>query len=177
MLKPDWMLPDVETLTEFPVAGVARQLGGLRRYAAATPDHYSVARHSLLVVALLPADDPALRMLGLVHDAHECWIGDVLRPVTKYFGLTLQEVQSEYDGYLFPLLGLDPDVESKRRVASADDAACKLEMALLGKSVSEISDAIPRNSDAAWQLAFHGNAQLDAMHWRVTFDELSKLIH
>ena len=169
MSNPSWLLPDWEDLTEFPHVGVARQLGALCRYAGATPGHYSVARHSLHVCALLPPD-PELQLLGLVHDAHECWTGDILRPASARVKFALAELQNEIDRKLWALLGLDPDPASLAIVQRADDTACKLEMALLGKPDHEIRDALPGLTDASWELCFQGNAKIDAMHWRVSFE-------
>jgi hypothetical protein len=174
-MKPTWMLPDWETLDSFPATAVARQLGALCRYAGATPEHYSVARHSLLVMALLPPD-PELQLLGLVHDAHECWTGDILRPASVRVKFALAELQDEIDRKLWSLLGLDPCPATLVTVKHADDTACKLEMQLLGKPQHQIQDAMPGLADAAWQLCFLGNPRLDAMHWRVSVEDKQKVM-
>jgi hypothetical protein len=174
--RPTWLLPNWDTLTEFPSVGVARQLGALVRYAGATPDHYSVARHSLLVSALLPAD-PALQLLGLVHDAHECWTGDILRPASARVKFALKELQDEIDRKLWALLGLDPDPASLALVATADNLACQLELRLLGRPQHEIQDELPAGHQvAAWHLAFHSNSKIDATHWRVAIEDARKVI-
>jgi hypothetical protein len=171
MSRPDWMLPEISELTEFPVDRIAKQLGALCRYAGATPDHYSVARHSLLVVSLLP-EDPAVRLLGLIHDAHECWTGDLLRPATKRLGPALSVYQDECDAKLWKLLGLDPHVDQLNAVAAADSQACLLEMRLLGKSINDVSHEISCDQNALWHLMFHGNSRIDAQHWREEFYKL-----
>jgi len=177
MSRPDWMLPEISELTEFPVERIAKQLGALCRYAGATPDHYSVARHSLVVAALAP-DDPPHKMAALLHDAHEALTGDILRPMTRRLSMpSRMEIiceQQAIDRQLYSLIGFDPCPATLKAVAEADDMACKLEMQLLGKTGSEITDALPNLREAAWQLAFHGNAQIDAMHWLVSYKETLK---
>ena len=177
MKTPDWMLPDVYQLTIFPADQIARQLGKLCRFAGATPDHWSVARHSLLVAALAP-DDPWHRMAALLHDAHECWTGDILRPMTRLLvGVTRMEIsniQHDIDLHLYSLIDFKPSQLVLKNVAEADDMACELEIRLLEKSPAEITDALPNLPEAAWQLSFHGNAQIDAMHWLVSFKETLK---
>ncbi len=179
MSRPNWMLPVISELTEFPVDRIAKQLGALCRYAGATPDHYSVARHSLVVAALAP-DDPSHKMAALLHDAHEALTGDILRPMTRRLSMpSRMEIiceQQAIDRQLYSLIGFNPSPTMLRSVAEADDMACKLEMQLLGKTSSEITDALPNLREAAWQLAFHGNAQIDAMHWLAAYKETLKAL-
>jgi len=179
MSRPNWMLPVIDELAEFPAEQIAKQLGALCRYAGATPDHYSVARHSLVVAALAP-EDPEHKMAALLHDAHEALTGDILRPMTRRLSYPSRaeflRIQHEIDLQLYSLIGFDPCPATLKAVADADDTACKLEMQLLGKTASEITDALPNLREAAWQLAFHGNAQIDAMHWLVSFKDTLKAL-
>jgi uncharacterized protein len=177
--RPNWMLPAIDSIAEFPAEQIARQLGALCRYAGATPDHYSVARHSLVVAALAP-DDAQHEMAALLHDAHEAFTGDILRPMTRLLSMSSRmEIlceQQAIDRRLYSLIGFDPCPATLKAVAEADDMACKLEMQLLGKTASEITDALPNLREAAWQLTFHGNARIDAMHWLVSFNETLKAL-
>lgn len=178
-MRPDWILPEIGDMTEFPVERIAKQLGALCRYAGATPDHYSVARHSLLVSTLVP-DKPDVKLAALLHDAHEAFTGDILRPLTAMLcRFSRQEIvdrQRAIDRALYALIGFDPCPVALKIVADADDLSCKLEMQLLGKSASEITDAIPTWRDAAWQLSFHGNARIDAQHWLDEFHKLANVV-
>jgi hypothetical protein len=138
------MLPDWDTLTEFPIGQIARQLSQLCRYAGATPGHYSVARHSLLVADFV-ADTGAgseVELLALLHDAHECWTGDILRPASRRVKFALQELQQEIDAKLWPLVGLDPCPAAIAIVANADDVACEVEMLALHLELSETADVL-----------------------------------
>jgi hypothetical protein len=168
------MLPAIDELTEFPAEQIARQLGKLCRYAGATPDWWSVARHSLLVAALAP-DDPEHRLAALLHDCHECWTGDILRPMTAMLGgFTRHEIhdaQKQIDEHLFALIGLDPCPAILKSIATADDTACKLEMQLLGKSAAEVTDALPTLPEAAWHLSYQCSPLIDKLHWLDAFNE------
>lgn len=173
-MRPDWMLPEIQDLDCFPAEQIARQLGKLCRYAGATPDHWSVARHSLLVAALAP-DDPEHRLAALLHDAHEAFTGDILRPMTAMLcSFSRREItgtQQAIDRALYALIGFDPCPVVLKGVVMADDTACKLEMQLLGKSPAEITDALPNLREAAWHLSFQCNPQIDALHWLAAFRE------
>jgi hypothetical protein len=176
MNRPDWLLPNIEDLTEFPAEQIARQLGKLCRYAGATPEWWSVARHSLLVAALAP-DDPEHSLLALMHDAHECWTGDILRPMTAMMGgsalFDIHDAQRRIDNHLFSLIGFDPCPTVMAAVAKADDEACRLEMLLLNPhyTPAEITDALPNLREAAWHLSFQCNPQIDSLHWRHEFEQ------
>ena len=177
MKTPDWMLPDVYQLEIFPAGHIARQLGKLCRFAGATPDHWSVARHSLLVAALAP-EDPWHRMAALLHDAHECWTGDILRPMTRLLSPFSREevsdIQRDIDEHLYSLIGFDPSPLTLKAVAEADDAACELEIRLLGNSSAEITDALPNLREAAWQLSFLSHAAIDSLHWLQAYHQTLK---
>jgi hypothetical protein len=168
------MLPDVYQLEIFPAGHIARQLGKLCRFAGATPDHWSVARHSLLVAALAP-EDPWHRMAALLHDAHECWTGDILRPMTRLLvGVTRMEIsniQHDIDLHLYSLIDFKPSQLVLRNVAEADDMACELEIRLLEKSPAEITDALPNLPEAAWQLSFLSHAAIDSLHWLQAYQQ------
>jgi hypothetical protein len=47
-------------------------------------EHYSVAAHSLLVADQLPDH---LKLAGLLHDAHEAYVGDMTSPMKAALGL------------------------------------------------------------------------------------------
>jgi hypothetical protein len=64
-----------------PLAKSVRYNGGIRRGL-----HYSVAEHSVLITRLLRRgwpDNPALALQGLMHDAAEAYVGDMIRPVKQ----------------------------------------------------------------------------------------------
>ena len=163
--RPAWMLPPIDELTEFPASDIARHLGNLCRYAGGTPQHYSVARHSLLVMHLLPAQNPGLRLLGLLHDVHECWIGDLLRPAKARVKLAIDDLEREYDMKIRRLIGLAdyvPETYAKA-VAEADSLACQIEMEWIGRE-TDWND-FPHSFDCAMTLAGMGYASVDSGAW------------
>lgn len=65
---------------------LAVQLARIPRWNGATTGRpgeiYPVAMHSVLVMMLLPYDSsPALKLVALLHDAHEAYTGDMPSPV------------------------------------------------------------------------------------------------
>lgn len=66
--------------TEVHLRDIAHHLSNLCRFNGATREFYSVAQHSVLVARQLP---PELQRWGLLHDASEAYVGDMVRPL-KY---------------------------------------------------------------------------------------------
>ena len=67
------------------IKDIAHHLSLINRFAGATPTPYSVAQHSLLVVRLLEQAkaDAVTCLWGLLHDAHEAYLGDIITPAKQ----------------------------------------------------------------------------------------------
>lgn len=75
------MAPRVEDVR---IADIAHALANLCRFAGHTRSFYSVAQHSVLVSRLC---DPADALWGLLHDASEAYLCDIVSPVKHTAGL------------------------------------------------------------------------------------------
>ena len=67
--------PVLETIT---IEDIAHALSNICRFGGHTRWHYSVAQHSYLVSHVC---DPQDALWGLLHDASEAYIGDVIQPL------------------------------------------------------------------------------------------------
>jgi hypothetical protein len=71
----DLLHPTQESLR---IEDIAHHLSKLDRYNGAGAYPYSVGQHCLLVAEVLP---PLLKLWGLLHDATEAYLGDVVAPL------------------------------------------------------------------------------------------------
>ena len=71
------LAPDAGSIV---VEDIAHGLANCCRFAGHTRGFYSVAQHSVLVSRLVPH---ALALHGLLHDATEAYLGDLIRPLKR----------------------------------------------------------------------------------------------
>lgn len=76
----DLLNPRIEQIN---LLDIAHSLGKLARFNGHSKFHYSVAQHSLLVMMLVSAQQPALQREALMHDAAEAYIGDIATPLKR----------------------------------------------------------------------------------------------
>lgn len=114
-------IPD-EALT---VETLAHSLASKNRYNGHTPYPYSVATHSVLVSLLLEGNE----MEGLLHDAAEAFVGDVISPIKRMIKEQFKPIEHMVDYQIRRAHGL-PLFESPE-VKAADIKALWLEQFIL----------------------------------------------
>ena len=94
--------------TDVVIEDIAHSLSLICRFGGHTREHYSVAQHSLLVMRILSAvDAPAIiQMAGLLHDAHEAYVGDMPTPLKVALGSCWHKVEHQAACAVYEAFGL-----------------------------------------------------------------------
>lgn len=87
VMDPDWR--------NVVLSDVATSLSHICRFGGHVPTFYSVAEHCVRVAVTLADHGPEMMMTGLLHDAAEAYVGDMVRPLklTGELGKLHQEVE------------------------------------------------------------------------------------
>lgn len=112
------------------IEDVAHALAHINRFTGHLPVPYSVAQHSVLVSQQLPP--PELRLQGLLHDAHEAYVGDVSRPLKRMPGMEPYRALEQRVWYVVArALGVPPTLDPA--VKEADMRMLATEKLLFGQ--------------------------------------------
>lgn len=84
------------------IEDIAHALSQLCRFNGHTREHYSVAQHCALVSQNVP---PEHALVGLLHDAHEAYVGDMTSPM-KVLVPGFQAVEDRVHGEVLGAYGL-----------------------------------------------------------------------
>ena len=101
---------------------IAHSLSRQCRFNGHVDKFYSVAQHSILVSYACP---PSLALWGLLHDAHEAYMGDIIRPVKKG-NKALLNLQFYIQSVICKNYGLD--TVEPCEVKKADDMVLEVEL-------------------------------------------------
>ena len=108
---------------EVDIRDISHALSNIGRFNGHTKSFYSVAQHSCLVHDYMPK---RLQKLGLLHDATEAYIGDMIRPL-KYYDNFFQEVEEGIHQAIYTRFGLTPSEEDNQMLKHYDNLLCAAE--------------------------------------------------
>ncbi len=106
---------------------IAHHLSRICRFTGALDCHYSVAQHACLVHDML--DTPLYRNLGLHHDDHEAYTGDINSPLKSLLQPNFQLVEGPIQRLIWEKLGISRVVvrESSPIIHAVDLRMCQTE--------------------------------------------------
>jgi uncharacterized protein len=106
---------------QIEIGDIAHGLAQQCRFNGQTSKFYSVAQHSVLVSSILPKE---LKLAGLLHDAAEAYLGDIVQPL-KILLPEFNEIESRFMQVIserFDVKGLDhPEIKHADLIALATE--------------------------------------------------------
>ena len=107
---------------------IAHALARLCHWNGHCREFISVAQHSVMVARMLP---DRLRALGLLHDAHEAYVGDMIRPVHHCLSPAaageFTALKRLSDRAIFDKFGIEPTLGDLEAVKEADNCVLATE--------------------------------------------------
>lgn len=171
--RQDWLKDPADYAA--PVEELALWMARLIRFQGRSPVPMSVACHSMIVAKLLPAGcTTAAAQLALMHDAHECYVSDVPRPVKQRLGFELDNITDEIDAILFPRYRLMFTENDRKQVEAADHMANRIECETLHmRSIDHAVFALKQFSSDCPALAVESTRAFIAkkLAWTKTVDQ------
>lgn len=160
-------IEDIVTKNPLTIEQIAIAQGRICRYGGKGRYFYSDAQHAYIVSLMVPQKKDIV-LQGLMHDAHECYIGDIvgpykrelkrLCPEIKRLEDKLQRIVFEQHGIAWPIFD---------EVEIADKGICRYEMdGLENTGVINISD-INGDSFGFW------SPEESSKRWYKRFKEVS----
>ena len=104
------------TVDDVDINYIAHCLSQICRFAGGTPRHYSVAEHSVIVSQIALNDNELIlhgvnvvyALRGLLHDAHEAYVGDIITPVKELMTmLQVKTITDRIDAAICEHVGID----------------------------------------------------------------------
>lgn len=112
------------SLGDIDIDVIAHALSRICRYGGhvRVPDGiYSVAEHSVRASYLFPETGPQVQLAILLHDAHEAYLGDVIRPLKKlHLYKFLEGIERRAQVVIHQTFGLPMELHDRPEVGRAD---------------------------------------------------------
>ena len=129
------------------IEGLSHALSQINRYTGHTPKPYSVAQHSVVVSRYLDLN-PLISMRGLLHDAHEAFIGDMSTPLKRALPPAVRAafatLADDIDRKIFKAFDLPAELDAESDfVKHADQVALATELRDLLRSPPEDRLGLP----------------------------------
>lgn len=100
--KPKILNPTVD---DIDILDISRGLANICRFGGQIKSFYSVAQHSIMVANMAPYE---LRKAGLLHDATEAYLGDVIKPLKVILGNAYTEIEDKWEAVICEKFQIHP---------------------------------------------------------------------
>lgn len=89
---------------DIKMGDITHALSHICRFGGHIQDFYSVAQHSILVAFLAPKE---LKLVALLHDAAEAYIGDCITPLKNILGKEYARIEERFNRAIAEKFGFD----------------------------------------------------------------------
>jgi 5'-deoxynucleotidase YfbR-like HD superfamily hydrolase len=141
--------PDPSTIT---IGDIAHKLAQTNRWGGSAKYPYSVAQHAVFVSERLErmGESRFTQLLGLHHDDHEAYLGDVPKPWKELLGPAYKTLTQAMENAIEEALDLAPPYAAEHRIIkSADHYALLVEARNLLPSGGRAWDYVQKFHDSA----------------------------
>ena len=138
----DELTPDgIKRESHIDIIDIARSLSRAVRFYGHMQSPVSIAEHSIVVSQIIETEGGTdyQQIAGLLHDAHEAYIGDISAPLKHFlqgrYGIDLRTFERSIDKRIFATLDIPwPSPKDEDLVKRADMIALKVERDLFAPS-------------------------------------------
>jgi hypothetical protein len=109
--------PESPAPRDIDIRDIAHSLARINRWNGHTRNEFSVAQHSVMVSRLLPKE---LQLFGLLHDAGEAFLGDIITPVKRLFRRFYEDFEEATMQCVARRFGFDMSMDARDDVKRAD---------------------------------------------------------
>ena len=137
--------------SQISILDIARSLSRINRFLGHSTAPISVAEHSVVVMEIVATEggDTKEQLYGLLHDAHEAYLGDMSRPLKRYLTehhlFNISALERQVQARIYKALGIPmPTTADMALVERADLYALAAERRLYLPSAHDWhTDAVP----------------------------------
>lgn len=119
------MWPQSPKVEDIKIEDIAHALSLINRFNGYTREAYSVAQHSVYVSFLVPKKQA---LFGLLHDAGEAYLGDVITPIKKLIRDIYKPIEDNLMNTISDKFGFSMSDIDKKLVKQADNTMLVTEM-------------------------------------------------
>jgi len=139
---------------QIDILDIAQGLAFKGHFAGQTPQFFSIAQHSILVADLLESQklNSELILLGLLHDAAEAYIGDMITPIK-----ILLPVFQKIENSIVEAIALKYSLNLKlmKVIKYFDDQAKQIEFDSFYKGIRTLNYLTPEESKSQFLTRFY----------------------
>lgn len=114
---------------DIDIFDIAQALSNICRFGGHLNQFYSVAQHSVLVMAIVEPWNADLALEALLHDATEAYLGDVISPLKHLLGASYKTLEANFETVIAQKFLLNNSLAAKKMIKSADIQALEMEHA------------------------------------------------